>query len=162
MGDENDPWQKDRKPTQNTLVDGLKKNLNNILGVRDSIGAKVRDVFILTRTWGGEGIGVGNFTDDISQVLPSPYLVDYSHNIMVHDAGAVRGGDLIIKMISKESYPKESDVDCRVDQSNLNVQRFYFINNMSYNVIHVKDNYVTWDVQVRKIDDEKSKVSAGA
>lgn len=156
-----DPWQKDRAPSNNTLIDGLTDCLDSVLGVRDSIGAKIRDVFFITRKWSGPTVGEGNFKDTLSQMKPTPQIVDYSHSIMLHEAGAVRSGDIILKNISKHSYPTSEDVDCRVDQDKLNVQKFYFINNLMYNVVHVKDGYVTWEVQLRKIDNEQSNVSAG-
>jgi hypothetical protein len=155
-----DPWQKDRKPQKNTLIDSLIPNLDAVLGVRDLIGAKIRDVFFMTRIWSTKIVGEGEYNDVLVQMLPTPQIKDYSHSIMLHEAGAVRSGDIILKNISKHSYPLEKDVDCRVDQSKLYIQKFYFINNLIYNVIHVKDGYVTWDVQIRKIDDERSKVAA--
>lgn len=160
MSNNKGPWQEDKQPEKNTLIESLKPGLNSVLGVRDSIGAKIRDVFILTRTWGGAQIGVGDYVDKLDQVKPSPQLVDYSHSVFVHEGGAVRSGDIIIKGISKSSYPAEEDIDCRVDQHRLNVQKFYFINNLMYNVIHVKDNYLTWEVHVRKLDSEQSKVAS--
>lgn len=153
-----DPFKKDVPATEDTLVDSLRPGLNDILGIRDAIGAKKRDVFLLTRTWSGTNIGEGNFKDETTKVFPTPHLVDYSHSIMLHDGGAVRSGDIIIKSLSKLSYPQAKDIDCRVDQDLTNVQKFYFINNMEYTVIHVKDKYLTWDVQVRKISDETNKV----
>jgi len=154
-----DPFQGDKKTQKNTLIDSLLPGLNNVLGVRDTIGAKVREVYKLTRTWAGRSIGEGDYTDQIVQVLPSPYLVDYSHSIMLQAGGSMRSGDIIIKNISKAAYPSESDVDGRVDQTTLNVEHFYFINNLHYTVIHVKDNYLVWDVHVRKVTDEGNKVS---
>lgn len=151
-------WQDDIPPKGNTLIDSLLPNLDDALGVRDSIGAKLRDVFILTRTWSGRSIGEGDFTDEVEQVKPTPYIVDYSQSLEIRDGGSIRSGDLMIKGISKHKYQTMTDVDCRVNQDTSNVQKFYFVNNMEYNVIHVKDNYVTWDVQVRKISDETNRV----
>ncbi len=152
-------WQNDVPPKGNTLIDSLIPNLDDVLGVRDSIGAKLRDVFILTRSWSGKNIGEGVFTDKTEQIKPTPYIVDYSQSIALRDGGAIRSGDLIIKGISKHKYPTMDKIDCRVDQSGLNVQKYYFINNMEYAVIQVKDDYVTWDIHVRKLSDETNKVS---
>lgn len=132
----------------NDLIDGL----DDILGIVDDIGAKKHDVYILTRTWEGPRIGQGEKTDIIDQVLPSPHLVDFSHNINVKTGGAIDSGDIMLKMISKESYPEKEMIDCSVDKLEPNsdmVQRYYYIDGRLYEVKSVVSNYVTWNVLLK-------------
>ncbi len=134
--------------SSNTLIDSLLPNVDDLLGVRDSIGAVLRTVFILTRTWSGKKPGEGVATDTKVQLLPTPDLKDYSHNIRLQEGGSVRQGDIFVRGLSKHKYPKETDIDCSTHSHS--VEKFYLIADRLYTVIIVKENYLTWDVQTRK------------
>lgn len=136
-----------------SIVDDVRSMADEILGVRDEIGAVKRPVFILTRTWSGSERGEGAATDVSVQVLPSPLVKDFSHDLRVREGGNIKQGDQLIKSISQESYPNETDVNCTVTQKN--VERWYYIDGHLYEVISVRRRYVTWDVQVRKTAKQK-------
>ena len=137
-----------------SIVDDIKNGLDDILGLRDEIGAIKYPIYILTRTWTGEELGEGVPSDSISQILPSPYLVDYSHSLRIVEGGNIQKGDLLLKMVSKESYPNESDVNCSSD--NQNIEKFYFINDNLYNVKSITSDYVYWNVLLTKTGKTKT------
>jgi hypothetical protein len=140
--------------TKNPLIDSLLPALDGILGVRDSVGAVLRTVSILTRTWqGGNHPGEGTPLDTVVQMLPTPFLKDYSHNLRLVEGGMVRQGDIMIRNISKHKYPTEDLVDCKTPSKS--IEKFYLIDDRLYTVISVKEDYVTWDVQVRKYSNQK-------
>jgi hypothetical protein len=130
-----------------SIIDDLLPDLDDVLGLRDEIGAVKEPIYILTRTWDAEK-GKGSPVDTFAQILPTPYLVDLSHSINLKEGGSVKQGDLLLKMISKASYPEESDVDC--SSSDRKIEKWYWINGRTYEVISVKQDYVTWAVQIRK------------
>jgi hypothetical protein len=139
--------------SEGCLLDGLKDCLDDVLGIRDDIGAVLAPTYLVTRTWTGARPGDGTFSDDESQLLPSPYIVDLSHNLNIPDAGTIKHGDILLKNISKQSYPLESDLDGSSDAKN--IEKLYRIGEYLYQVIRVKNNYITWDVQVRRLSDQR-------
>lgn len=130
------------------LISDLTSVADDILGVRDDLGAAIHDVYILTRTWSGTEPGDGSKTDSTAQVTPTPAIKDLAHDFKAQEAGNYEQGDLILKGISKQSYPNESDIDLSTGSDD--VQKFYQINGKLYQVISVKERYITWDVQIRK------------
>jgi hypothetical protein len=131
-----------------SIVDDVLSITDDILGLRDDLGAIKHHVYIVTRTWPATK-GVGSYVETVEQVLPTPFLQDYSQDLRVREGGNIRQGDIMIKHISKQSYPLEVAVDCSVDDSK-KVEKYYKINNRLYEVINVKEEYVYWNVQVRK------------
>lgn len=130
------------------IVDEILGCTDEILGIRDDLGATKHKVYLLTRIWEGEEIGDGNPIDSISQILPTPYLIDFSHDLRIREGGKIKQGDLMLKHISKQSYPSEKMIDCSV--SDRKTEKFYYIDNQIYEVISVHEDYVYWNVQVRK------------
>lgn len=142
------------------LIQSLKDDcLDDILGIRDEIGAALAQVYIVTRTWEGDGIGDGDYSDEVVQVLPTPGIRDYAHNLHVLQGGVIQQGDLILKMISKNTFPLHSDVDCQ--STNPAIEKFYKVGNFFYRVIHVKEDHLTWDVHVRRISDQTRGIQNG-
>lgn len=135
------------------IVDDVLSVTDEILGIRDEIGAVKRPVFILTRTWSGTKIGDGAPSDVAVQVLPTPNVKDLSLDYRVREGGAIQSGDMLIKNISRESYPTEDHVNCTTDAKNL--ERWYYIDGKLYEVINVTRKYVTWYVQIRKSSKQK-------
>lgn len=131
-----------------SIIDDVRSVTDEILGVRDEIGAVKRPVYILTRTWSGDEIGEGTAVDVAVQILPSPYVTDFKHDLRVREGGNIKQGDQLVKSISQESYPNESDVDCTVNAGN--VEKWYYFDGSLYEVVSVRLRYVTWDVHVRK------------
>jgi len=121
-------------------------NVDSILGLRDDIGAVKSPVFIVTRTW-GEQKGVGVPTDVKTQILPSPRIVEMSHDMRLREGGFVKQGDIILKMISKESY-KETDIDLSVPSDK--VEKYYLVKNALYEIVSVVDKYVVFQVHLRR------------
>lgn len=130
------------------LLDDLTAVADSILGVRDTIGAVIQPVYLTVRTWTGAEPGDGSFTDVDTQVLPSPAIRDLSTDFQAQAAGNVEEGDLILKGISKQSYANRADVDCKSQLKN--VERFYKVAGEIYNVTHVSESYITWNVRIRK------------
>lgn len=135
------------------LVDEILECTDEILGIRDDLGAYKHKTYVLTRIW-SEGLGKGFATDSLEQVLPSPYLVDYSHDLRIRENGMIKQGDIMLKHISKESYPQEEMIDCTVNDPD-KMEKFYYINGRLYNVVSVVESYVYWNVMVRKAAKQK-------
>lgn len=134
---------------------GLLDCVDKILEIRESIGAQLADVSIITRTWSGERIGDGSFTDVEVPMYPIPQIKDFSHNIRVSEAGAVKQGDLILVGISQNSYPDESML--RTDTGSNTVEKMIKVGNHFYRTVYVKQKLVTWDVQVRKVNQDETE-----
>ena len=132
-----------------SVVEDLRASVNDILGLRDDIGAGLKPVSIVTRTWSGEEPGDGVPTDLEEPVVPSPYVVEYSDEYRIKEGGAVQQGDIMLRQISKQSYPTREFVDCSVIEKN--VEKFYRVGNALYRVIMVKERHLTWNVQLRKV-----------
>ena len=54
----------------------------------------------------------------------------------------------MLKMVSKQSYPLRSDVDCTSNSEN--VEKFYEVGGALYRVIMVREKHVVWEIQLRK------------
>jgi hypothetical protein len=130
------------------IVDDLRSSVNDILGLRDSLGVGLKKVYLVTRTWSGSELGEGTKTVTKKQLLPSPRVVEFMDEFKIKDGGAVQQGDLLLKMISKQSYPLRSDIDCTT--SSENVEKFYEVGGTLYRVIMVREKHVVWDVQLRR------------
>lgn len=126
-----------------------------ILGVRDDIGAALADISIITRTWTGERVGDGTFTDVVTALKPTPQIKDFSHDVRVSEAGAVKQGDLILVGVSRHAFPTEAslrtDVVSAVQEKMIKVGRHF------YRTIHVKEKLVTWDIHIRKINQDETE-----
>jgi hypothetical protein len=131
-----------------SIVEDVLSITDDILGLRDELGAIKHKVYIVTRTW-PEVKGVGAYVEEVAQILPTPFLQDYSQDLRVREGGNIRQGDIVLKHISKQSYPSEDKIDCSVPDSK-KMEKYYKINNRLYEVVNVKEDYVYWNVQVRK------------
>lgn len=137
------------------LIKCLSKASDCILGVRDNVGAALKEVFIVTRTWSGDRPGNGQPEDEVCQLLPTPRIVDYSHSIRLQEHGAVKQGDIILKGISKHKYPNEDTV--RGKTSERNVEIFYRLGDDElYKVIEVVEKHLTWNVQIRRLSAQEA------
>ena len=135
------------------IVEDILSITDDILGLRDELGAIKHPVFILTRTWSGTERGDGAPTDMTTQILPTPYVVDLSHNLNIREGGTIRQGDVLVKHISKQSYATEDLIDCSVP--NKLTEKYYFINNKLYTVVSVTSDYVYWNVLLRASSKKK-------
>jgi hypothetical protein len=135
-----------------SLVDDIKKQIDPILEIRDLLGAQKAIVYIVERTW-REKIGVGTFADIKTQIYPTPNIVDLSHKFKMKEAGNLKDGDLLLKMVSKNKFPEETFVSCKNNSDKK--EMFYLIDNYSYEVISVTSEYVYWNVLIRKTNRNK-------
>lgn len=130
------------------IVNEILSCTDEILGLRDDLGAIKHLVYILTRVWSGTELGKGTALDSIAQILPTPYVVDYSHSLKIREGGKIKEGDIVLKMLSKQTYTEESMIDCSVTDKK--TEKYYYINGRLYNVISVTSDYVYWNVHIRK------------
>lgn len=136
-----------------TLVEDLiSPDLDEILAVREQLGADIAKVSLVTRTWSGTQAGDGEPTEVEEEMHPAPRCVDLSHNLRLLSGGAVEQGDLILKMISKNKYPLKTDINAQ--SANPLEERFYRVNGADYRVINVVEQFVTWDVQIRRLSNQ--------
>jgi hypothetical protein len=139
--------------TEKTLVEELiSPELDEILLVREQLGADIAKVSLITRTWSGVQVGDGEPTEAEEEMHPAPRVVNLAHNVRLVPGGAVEQGDLILKMISKNKYPAKTDVNCQSTDDL--VEKFYRVNGSDYRVIEVVEQYVTWDVQIRRLSNQ--------
>lgn len=127
------------------LPKSLGKALDGALSVRDKLGLSKAQVVLVTRTWEGKVPGEGNASDVRKQILPSPTIKDYGHDIRIAEAGAIKQGDLIMKHLSKELTRQE--ILNQTDKKN--VERFWEIDGRRYQGVKEKDHIVYWSLQVR-------------
>jgi hypothetical protein len=136
------------------LRESLMDCIDKILGVREGMGAQLADVSIVTRTWSGSRPGDGSYTDVEVKITPTPEIVDYSHNIRISEAGAFKSGDLLIKSISMNGYSEE---DLTTTTNAENVEKMYKVGKHYYSLRHIKESLVTWDVHLRKLNQDESE-----
>lgn len=137
----------------NGVVGSLKDSVDDILGLRDSLGAALMPVYFVERQWTGDESGDGTATETTEQVLPSPRIVSMSDDSRVMEGGAIQLDDILLKGISKNKYPSKVDVDGTTDDQS--IERFYEIDGQLYGVINVTEKHLTWNVQVRKLSNQK-------
>lgn len=131
------------------VVQGVLENVNSILGLRDSLGAALKDVYFVTRTWSGSELGAGSKTDTKVKMVPSPRVVEFKQDARIVEGGAIKQGDILLKMISKQSYPTETYVDGRSNVAN--IEHLYEVGGVLYRVVNVTEKHVTWTVLLRKL-----------
>lgn len=132
-----------------SILNGLRANVNSILGLRDSLGVQKGLVYLVTRTWSGDEIGAGTMTEAKVQMLPTPYIYVFTADRKIPEGGVVKQGDIILRQISMQSYPTEDLINC---SSNLaNVEKLYEVDGNLYRVIEVTKKHVTWKVVLRRL-----------
>lgn len=129
--------------------------VDDILGIRDCIGAALASVTIVTRTWTGKRVGDGTFTDTSTPLSPTPEIKDYSHDLRLQQAGTYKQGDLLLRGISRNQYPTEALF--RTDTGLKTVEKFIKVGSNYYRTIFVKENLLTWDIQVRKVAQDETQ-----
>lgn len=127
--------------------------IDKILGIREGIGAQLSYVDIVERTWSGQRQGDGTFTDVLTRIMPTPGIMDYSHNVNITEAGAVKSGDLILKGIS----PKYTESQLKTITNTKNKEKFYKLGKHYYTCVNVVEKLVTWDVQIRKVSQDETE-----
>lgn len=131
-----------------SVIASLLPDLNSILGVRDQVGAALKPVEIVTWTWSGREIGDGDKVVTKVPVTPSPRIVEFAADSRVLQGGAVKAGDIMLKMISKATFPTLVQVDGSVPSRK--VEKFYDVGGVQYQVIGVTEKHLTWNVHLRR------------
>jgi len=131
------------------LIDDLLGITNQILGIRDELGAVIQPVFFVTRTWSGSVIGDGTMVELREQLNPSPAIVSIAHELSAMQGGVYQQGDLILKQVSKQSYSSEDLVARKSSQNN--VEKYYAVGEKLYLAVNVRESYITWEVHIRKV-----------
>lgn len=137
-----------------SFKDCLQDSLDCILSVRDDIGATIQPSFIVTRTWSGDRVGDGHFTDETCQILPSPEIVDLSHDLRVQNGGTYKSGDLILKTINKQTYPEEM---LRTDTGKETVEKFIKVGTHFYRTVHIKEKLLTHEIHITKVSQDETE-----
>lgn len=136
------------------LRDCFLDSLDAITSVRDDIGANIQDSFIVTRTWSGERVGDGTFTDHTIQILPSPYMLDLSHDVRIQRGGSYESGDLILRTINKARYTEE---DLRTDTNEETVEKFIKVGDHFYRTKHIKEKFITFEIHISKVAEDETE-----
>lgn len=131
------------------IRDSLTDCVDDILAIRQDIGAELATVDFVTRVWSGQRIGDGSFSDTLERMFPLPCIKDLSHDVRLTEGGSIKQGDLILTGVSRNQYPDEEKL--RTDTGLRNVEKFYKIGPHYYRTMHIKERLVTWDVHVRKV-----------
>ena len=131
-----------------TVVSRLRERVNGILEVRDRIGAALKDVYLVTNTWSGTQLGDGDVMSAKVLVGPSPRVVEFRSDNRVTQGGLVKSGDILLKMISKQTYPTVDLIDGT--SSSQNVDRFYEVGGVKYTVLEVTEKHLYWNVLLRR------------
>ena len=134
------------------LIDSLLPAVDSILGVRDAIGAVIDPVYFVKRTWSGIEVGEGTPVDTLEQMLPSPQLKNYSQNMRLREGSVVKQGDIILHNVSRNKYT-EAQLDG--SSTDTNVERLYMVGDKLYQVISIMKSYVTWDVHLREMSNQR-------
>ena len=89
----------------------------------------------------------------IEQILPSPRIVRFAQDLRLKEGGMIKQGDVQIKGISKNKYRLPA-LDVTTSGA-MNVLRLYQIGDKLYQVINVTEQYVTWDVMLRELTNQR-------
>lgn len=131
------------------LRTNLTKCIDKVLEVKQNIGAIKADVSIITRTWTGRRPGDGTFTDVEKEIKPTPCILDFSHDIRLQSGGNYKAGDLMVTSVSRNKFPVESEL--LTVTSVESVEKFIKVGPHFYRTISIKENFVTWNIHIRKI-----------
>lgn len=140
------------------IIDSLLPAVDSILGVRDKVGAVIKPVSLVTRTWYDDAsyttlaTTVGGYArDEVVRMIPSPGLKDFAQDIRLREGGAIQQGDIVLSNVSKHSYAK-ADLDG--SSPSQNVEKLFKVGDDFYQSINVREKYLTWDVQIRKLTNQ--------
>ncbi len=131
------------------LIDDLIPNVDAILGIRDDLGVALKPVYLVTRTWTGSEVGDGTSTDVRTRMLPSPRVVEFKNDFKTREGGTVKAGDIMLKMVSKQTYTLVSELDCSSDSPS--VEKFYELGTEKYRPIGFTEKHITWNVVLRRV-----------
>ena len=133
------------------LISGLKSSMDGIFKIRDDLGAVIRRVSFVTRTWSGTAIGDGTYEDQEVEMWPQAGIKDVSQDIRLREGGAVKAGDLLVHTVSKNRYQDRSMVDGTVPDGCKNIEKFLKIGDELHAIVGVVESHLTWTIQARPL-----------
>lgn len=136
-----------------STLEGLRKNINSVLKLRDKLGVGKAAVYLVTQSWSGDQVGSGKMTEEKIQMLPTPYVFKFSATRKIPEGGAIKGGDILLRNVSMQSYPTEELIDG--SSTAKNIEKLYEVDGNLYRVIEVEKQHVAWKVLLRRISKEK-------
>jgi hypothetical protein len=128
-----------------SLTKSLSGSLKSALSVRDKLGLSKAQVVLVSRTWSGKAPGEGNASDERKQILPSPTIKDYGHDLRIVAAGAIQQGDLFLKHLPRELTRNEI---LNITEEK-NQEQFWEIDGRRFQGVKEKDETFFWSLQVR-------------
>lgn len=135
------------------IVDDILESIDDVLSIRNDIGAEKKACKLIVRQWSGERVGDGSKTETSTEIYPAPWVVEYKADSKVFQGGVVRFGDIMLKHISKRSFTDESEL--RAESSSSNKERFYEVGGILYQPVNVLEDYVYWNVHLRRLSDQR-------
>lgn len=137
------------------LLECSAEALEAALQTREDLGLAFQKVYLVTRTWSGQNIGDGTYSEKTVQITPTPIVEEHDFDLRLTEGGSIKQGDRIIKKILKSKFPNESDVDTRIQDNSKKVEILYKIGTAYYVVQHILEKALYWDVQVRRVIDAR-------
>lgn len=134
--------------------------IDSVLAIRDQIGAVIEPVYFVTRSWYNDAgfttpaalTQDGYARDTELQMLPSPRLKRYYSDIALPSGGAIQKGDILLRGISRYMY---SAAQLAGISTGANDERLFRVGDKIYQVIMISEKYVTWDVRLRELTNQK-------
>lgn len=140
------------------LIDDLKESIDDILAVRDDIGAVLQPVFFVTRTWytdaelTTQATEIGGYAADVEvRMRPSPGIKEFAHDLRLREGGMIKQGDILLTNISGNKFDLE---DLNGSSPAANVEKLFRVGDSIYQPIMPHQKYVTWDLQLRRLSNQ--------
>lgn len=118
----------------------------------ESIGLNITPIGLLTRSWDGEKLGLGDPTDTLVLFSPTPRLKSVRNRHMNDEGGSKKKGDLVITLLSKSKYT-EADINCISD---VDTKEIYFhLKDDLYEVVSIDEKLTHFNVTIKKAKKRK-------
>ena len=124
------------------LLDDIEGSVADALSVKDDLGLKKANVYFYRKeddeedaTW--------------KQILPTPSIKDFSHDVRLLEGGSVQQGDLILRGFPRSLY-SESDLETATEEGTTTL--YWVINDRPYTTVSIVKKMLTWNVQVRRVE----------
>ena len=129
------------------IVNDLKGVAEDVLGIRDEIGAQKALVYKYVKNEDTEEV-------TWTKITPTPDIVDLSHNVRLQEGGAISQGDLFLKGFPISKYTEQFLETATVDGKLLILYVLKDPNGYTraYTVNNIKKNYLTFDLHVTRYE----------
>ena len=130
----------------NELVDDLKPTVSDVMQIKDDVGIKKANVYLYSKPEGQDATW--------KQLLPTPTIVDLSHDISLLEGGSVQAGDLFLKGIPQSDYTEQELETATVEG---NDKRFFVIipfggYSRAYTAVNIRRKYLSFSIHVRRFE----------